>query len=86
MELSPKERDRLVAEERVRFTARAEMMRESGHCQTGGCCRKKCGFWAGLLVGLAIWAVSAAVCHERYGGFMGHCMMNPAGAASTPTK
>ncbi|GEM_PF-3799427 len=86
MELTTKETERLIAEEKVRFAARAEMMKESGHCQTGGCCRKKCGFWAGLLLGLAIWAVSAAVCHHRYGCDMGRCVMSQTSAMPTPAK
>lgn len=76
MELSQDEKDRLIAEEKVRFETRKQMMSEgaSGSCGHGGrgaCgtgCGNRCGFVKGLIVGLVLCGILSFWCHHRCHG------------------
>lgn len=84
MELSEQEKERIVAEEKVRAEARAQV--EGGwHGCCGGGYHRRGGFLKGLLVGvLAFWAVSA-LCRHRCGMGYGHgCGMGAGGCYGAP--
>jgi hypothetical protein len=96
MELSQKEKDRIIAETKVRFEAtRALESQSSGACGHGRACGcGRGGFWKGLFWGVLITLFFGFVCRHTFGrpygmGYMGACpfssgqSQNP---ADTPAK
>jgi hypothetical protein len=82
MELSHEEKDRIVAEEKLRFETVKSLQTQGGAkscgihaCGSGlhGCCH--CGaFWKGLILGGVLCAVVGCFFHQRnYGNNGGRC-------------
>ncbi len=77
MELSQKEKDRIIAETKVRFEATKELESQSGSCSHGRGCHRG-GFWRGLLLGVLLTLLCGSVCRHlfrhTYGmGYAGGC-------------
>ena len=74
MELSEQEKERIIAEEKVRHEARQSLEGDSccghGHGWRG----RHGGFWKGLILGAIIASVCGHYCRRHYGG-MGMCGM-----------
>jgi hypothetical protein len=73
MELTQREKDRIIAEEKVRFEAKKEIIREQtgGRCGHGfGCaCGRHGGFLKGLIFGVLLTVLAGLfACHY------GHCL------------
>jgi hypothetical protein len=73
MELSQEEKDRIIAEEKLRFETTSQMMKEkwgSGHGHgwdrgfMGYGCHRGC-FWKGLLVGILLAVLFCFLCHHH---------------------
>ena len=92
MELSQKEKDRIIAETKVRFEATLALEAQSGRGY--GCYRG--GFWKGLILGVLLTLLFSFVCRHTFGrhyyygmGYGGGCpfsscqTQNP---ADTPAK
>ena len=81
MELSQEEKDRIVAEEKLRFETKRQLMQEQSGSRCGGWggwgqpgygWGHRRGFWRGLFLGLLLAVLFSFLCHHhRYGGFCG---------------
>jgi hypothetical protein len=73
MELTQEEKERILAEERVRFDAKKQILEEQAHARCGhgrgcgcGCCRHG-GFLKGLILGVLLTALAGFLaCHFGY--------------------
>src|SRR6185436_20560475 len=92
MELSQDEKDRIIAEEKLRFETKQQLTQEKRGAQCGGWehhghgCGHRRSFWRGLIAGIILSVLFSFLCHyHRYGGFCGHnaCSYG-APAASVP--
>ena len=75
MELPEKEKERILAEEKVRFEAKRQLWKEAcggwGGGHWGGWGHRR-GFWKGFLVGiLAAWLIGHLACRHRGWGWGG---------------
>jgi len=98
MELSQKEKDRIVAETKVRFEAtKALEAQDGGGCGHGkNCGYRRGGFYKGLILGVFLTLFFGFVCRHMfrhpYGmGYMnscpyGSCMMQNSEPTDTPKK
>jgi hypothetical protein len=92
MELSKKEKDRIIAETKVRFEATQALEAQSGK---KGYCRRG-GFWRGLILGVLLTLLCGSVCRHLFGhhyyygmGYGGGCPFSSCqtqSPADTPTK
>ncbi len=80
MELTDQEKERIVAEEKVRHEARQSLGGDDC-CGGGGCCGhghgwhgRSGGFWKGLILGIIIASVCGHFCRRHFGGY-GMCGM-----------
>ncbi len=101
MELDSKEKDRIIAEEKLRMETRKEYMKEhfggmgwrGRHMGwNGGCCHRGMGFLRGLVLVAALVAIFHCWHRGPYGGPCGYYppagpyQAPPVGAPPAPTK
>ena len=77
MELSQKEKDRIIAETKVRFEATKALEAQS----VGGYGCHRGGFWKGLILGVFLTLLFGSVCRHLFGhpcgmGYMSACPFN----------
>ena len=95
MELSQEEKERIIAEEKLRFETKRQLIREQwggpwsgwgrGYGGWGNSCGHRGGFWRGLFVGLLVWALFSFCGHHHrcwYG--QGACQVGMPNAQSAP--